>query len=213
MTGETAESELISLCRSGDQSAWDELFGRIYDPVLCYVFQLSSDITHEDAEEIVQEALVSFVRGLASFRGSSSVRTWLFRIAANRAHDFLDRKQAQKRGGGAGTISLNAGESGGLLLDPASDRPGPSELAEIGDDSRSIHRALSAMGSDCREIIELRYFGDLSYDEIATALRLNAKTVSSRLSRCMRHLAETFSRQEKEGGGSAVLPSKISETT
>ena len=51
-----------------------------------------------------------------------------------------------------------------------------------------VHQALDQLGEPCREIIELRYFGDLSYDEISRSLNLNPKTVSSRLSKCLDRL-------------------------
>ena len=53
-----------------------------------------------------------------------------------------------------------------------------------------VHQALDQLGEPCREIIDLRYFGDLSYDEISHALDLNPKTVSSRLSKCLDRLEE-----------------------
>jgi RNA polymerase sigma factor (sigma-70 family) len=51
-----------------------------------------------------------------------------------------------------------------------------------------VHQALDQLGEPCREIIELRYFGDLSYDDISRSLDLNPKTVSSRLSKCLDRL-------------------------
>jgi len=51
-----------------------------------------------------------------------------------------------------------------------------------------LGEALDQLGEPCREIIELRYFGDLSYEEISNALQLNVKTVSSRLSKCLDRL-------------------------
>jgi len=54
--------------------------------------------------------------------------------------------------------------------------------------SRLIRQSLDQLDDPCREIIELRYYGDLSYTEIATELRLNPKTVSSRLSKCLDRL-------------------------
>ena len=63
-----------------------------------------------------------------------------------------------------------------------------------------LREALDQLGEPCREIIELRYFGDLSYDEISNALQLNVKTVSSRLSKCLDRLEEitraVFSREK-----------------
>jgi RNA polymerase sigma factor (sigma-70 family) len=53
-----------------------------------------------------------------------------------------------------------------------------------------LHQALGELGEPCREIIELRYFGDLSYEELSAALEMNPKTVSSRLSKCLDRLEE-----------------------
>jgi RNA polymerase sigma-70 factor (ECF subfamily) len=55
-----------------------------------------------------------------------------------------------------------------------------------------IVAALERLGEDCQEIIRLRYFGDLSYEEMSEELRLNVKTVSSRLSKCLSKLREIF---------------------
>jgi RNA polymerase sigma factor (sigma-70 family) len=69
-----------------------------------------------------------------------------------------------------------------------------------------LHRALAQLGEPCREIIELRYFGDLSYEELSVELELNPKTVSSRLSKCLDRLGgiakKAFSRESF--GGSPV---------
>ena len=69
-----------------------------------------------------------------------------------------------------------------------------------------VHQALDQLGEPCREIIELRYFGDLSYDEISRSLDLNPKTVSSRLSKCLDRL-EGIARQIFVRGKSAAFPS------
>jgi len=63
-----------------------------------------------------------------------------------------------------------------------------------------VHEALDRLDGPCREIIDLRYFGDLSYEEISRTLGLNPKTVSSRLSKCLDRLEEIarklFSREQ-----------------
>ena len=58
------------------------------------------------------------------------------------------------------------------------------------EQSALVRTALEQLGEPCREIVELRYFGDLSYDEISRSLGLNPKTVSSRLSKCLDRLEE-----------------------
>ena len=69
-----------------------------------------------------------------------------------------------------------------------------------------LQAALAQLGEPCREIIELRYFGDLSYEELSDALELNPKTVSSRLSKCLDRL-EGIAKTIFSGAKLAAIPS------
>jgi len=184
-----SEAQMIYECRSGNTAAWDSLFDEYYATVARFVFQLSGDFSHEDTEEICQETFLSVVRNLSSFQGRSSFQTWLLRVAANKAMDYREKTRAAKRGGNAVHISIDAGRTDDEPpIDPPSGNPGPDELLQIAETSRLVRESLNRLGDPCREIIELRYFGELSYDEIAGELRLNPKTVSSRLSKCLDRL-------------------------
>jgi RNA polymerase sigma-70 factor (ECF subfamily) len=112
----------------------------------------------------------------------------LLRIAANKAMDYREKTRAAKRGGNAVHISIDERSDGEPPIDPPSGNPGPDALLQIAETSRLVRESLDRLGEPCREIIELRYFGDLSYDAIAVELRLNPKTVSSRLSKCLDRL-------------------------
>jgi RNA polymerase sigma-70 factor (ECF subfamily) len=202
-----AESELLARCRAGEAAAWDALFDRHYDAAARFVFQLGADFTREDAEEICQEAFLAVIKNLGDFHGESQFQTWLFRIAVNKARDFRERRLAAKRGGGAATVSLQAEDAEtGLTLDPPSAAPGPDAQLAGAERFALVRRAVERLEEPCREVIELRYFGDLSYEEIAAALKLNAKTVSSRLSKCLDKLEQIargiFARED-----GAVFPS------
>ena len=195
------EAELLSRCRHGDAEAWDELFDRHYAAAGRFVFQLASDFTPEDVEEICQEVFLSVIKNLQSFHGESQFQTWLFRIAANKARDYRERQRAAKRGGGQPPISLQAEDpQNGLIIDPPSNSPAPDATLMSAERILLLREALDQLGAPCREIIELRYFGDLSYEEISNALQLNVKTVSSRLSKCLDRLEEivrkVFSREK-----------------
>jgi RNA polymerase sigma-70 factor (ECF subfamily) len=179
------DAELIEGCRGGDADAWDALFDKYYPVAARFVFQLSADFNHEDTEEICQETFLAVVRNLASFHGKSSFQTWLLRVAANKAMDFRGKSRAEKRGGSMVHFSLDGAPEG---LDPPSRCPGPDTVLANAETSRLIRQSLDQLDDPCREIIELRYYGDLSYAEIATELRLNPKTVSSRLSKCLDRL-------------------------
>ena len=165
------------------------MFDKYYGVVARFVFQLSGDFSHEDTEEICQETFVSVVRSLGSFQAKSSFQTWLLRIAANKAMDFRAKTQAAKRGGSAIHVSLH-GTNGTdeMAVDPPSPRPGPDALLQNAETFTLVRQSLDRLDAPCREIIELRYYGDLGYAEIALELKLNPKTVSSRLSKCLDRL-------------------------
>ncbi len=201
------EGKLIARCRQGDSGAWEALFERHYEPVCRFVFQLAADFTPEDVEEVCQDTFVAAVKHLAAFRGQSQLQTWLFRIAANKAQDFRQRRTAAKRGGGTVIVSLQA-EAGvtAKVPDPPDPAPSPDTCLMNAERMVLIRRALDDLGEACREIIELRYFGDLSYEELAATLELNPKTVSSRLSKCLAKLEGVV--QEYVANESSLLHGK-----
>ncbi len=203
------EQQLIGRCRKGDSAAWDELFDRHYAATARFVFQLGRDFTREDVEEICQETFLSVIKNIESFQGGCQIQTWVFRIAANKAGDYREHQHAAKRGGGRQPVSLQAEDPNtGLTLDPPSSLPGP-DLSMISEEQAGlVHIALDDLGQPCREIIELRYFGDLSYEELAQALQLNPKTVSSRLSKCLDRL-EAIVRKTLAGENSPLFPSNM----
>jgi RNA polymerase sigma-70 factor (ECF subfamily) len=183
------DSELLEGCRQGKRDAWDALFNKYYGVAARFVFQLSGDFSHEDTEEICQETFLAVVRNIGSFKGKSSFQTWLLRIAANKAMDYREKARAAKRGGNVVHVSLDGaaeGDSPPTAMTARSSAPDvvlqSAELCQI------VRQSLDQLGELCREVIELRYFGDLSYAEIADELRLNPKTVSSRLSKCLDRL-------------------------
>lgn len=197
---EADEARLVARCRAGDTEAWDVLFDRHYTPMFRFVFQLGFQLSHEDAEEVCQEAFLSVIRNLGSFKGGCAFQTWLFRIAANKARDFIDKQTAVKRGRGQTVLSLDAEDpETGLALDPPSSKADPGAALLENERLSLLQEAVGQLDDPCREIVQLRYFGDLSYEELARTLQLHPKTVSSRLSRCLDRLEqfvkEVFARE------------------
>ena len=188
---------LLARCRRGESRAWDALFDRHYAVVARFVHGLGADL--DDTEEICQDTFLAVIRGLDGFDGRSQFQTWLLRVAANKARDHRDRLRAAKRGGGVRPVSLDGGATGengaARPPDPPCARPGPDAVLAGQEDAARLRACLDELGDPCREILDLRYFADLSYEEIAAALRLNVKTVSSRLSKCLDRLGALVRRR------------------
>ena len=199
------EQELLARCLKGDAEAWDELFTRHYAAAGRFVFQLGHNFTREDVEEICQETFLTVIKHLNTFERNCQFQTWLFRIAANKARDYRDKQTAAKRGGGQATLPLHAQDGDDTLpIDPPSRGPSPDTALLKAEQMHLIGQAVERLDIPCREVVELRYFGDLSYEEIALALKLNPKTVSSRLSKCLDKL---------EGIVQGLLAPEIRENT
>ncbi len=189
------EQVVIEQCRAGVAAAWDRFFDAHYAPTSRFLFQLIPDGTPEDVEEVCQDAFLAAVRNLGSFSGRSRVQTWLFRIAANKARDFRDRRLAVKRGSGRLPVPLDAEDPvTGRRLEAASPGGSPADRVAQEETMLEVRRSLDQLGGPCQEILELRYFGDFDYDTIGSTLGLNPRTVSSRLSRCLGKLGELLRR-------------------
>src|SRR2546422_3241785 len=144
--GPESEAELLARCRRGEAAAWDELFDRHYAAAGRFIFQLGSDFTREDAEEICQEVFLSVIRNLESFHGESQFQTWLFRIATNKARDYRERQHAAKRGGGQIPLSLQAEDpETGLTLDLPGNTPAPDAELLTAEKMALVRQALDQL--------------------------------------------------------------------
>ena len=146
----------------------------------------------EDASEVAQDAFVRIYRSLGRFRGECEFTTWLHQVVVNLAHN--KHRWWQRRGQGV-TFSLDRPmESGDGSLERsfASLAPGPDRRA---GDSEFLRRLTAEMGRlprKYREALVLRNVEDLSYEEIAMALRCSVGTVKSRIARGREKLREAM---------------------
>jgi RNA polymerase sigma factor (sigma-70 family) len=128
----------------------------------------------EDAEEACQDTLFAVHRGIGQFQGRSSFRTWLHRLAANRARSTY---QVLRR--------RSAGEAAGV---PLPDAPDPRRTSVVAGTRLDLLDALHGLTPDYAEAAALRDVLGLSYDEIATLLDIPAGTVKSRIHEARRRL-------------------------
>ena len=193
----TAE-ELVRAAAKGNTLAFEELV-RLHEKKV-YALALRMCGNSEDAADVAQEAFLSAWRGLPSFRGEAGFSTWLYRLASNAAIDQLRRGKRQRE-----EASLDDGD---LPLDVPDRQPGPQEAVESAELQRAVADGLRELSEDHRQILLLREYQGLSYDEIAQALEVDLGTVKSRISRARRALRKILL---ERGNLSGYLPSKQTE--
>ena len=137
-----------------------------------------------DAQDVSQEVFLHVADRIRSFRGDSSLTSWVYRVTVNMAIDA--RRRAKRR---APPRSARVGEEGGDL-DGAAARPGlaeppgdPEEAAARAETERKVHAALDRLSPKLRAVVVLRYFENLSYEDLADVLQTSIGTVKSRLNR------------------------------
>jgi RNA polymerase sigma-70 factor (ECF subfamily) len=176
------ESEWIRRLRAGDASAFDEIYRTFARMVFGLAVRLVGD--REEAADLAQEVFVRVHRGLRRFRAGSSLRTWIYRITLNRCRSHLRRRRPlllRWFAGGAEEDGCGGhGDRAALLIDP---QPGPDERVAAHDVARRVEAALRRLPAVYREAVVLRDLQELSYEEIATVLRLPLGTVRSRIAR------------------------------
>ena len=192
--GTDPDRALVDRARRGDIGAFETLVRTHQHRAVNFARALMSDAA--DAEDVAQDAFLRAYRGLRSFRGTSSFKTWLYQIVTNTARTHLARRRNRgDRGGGDTTAASEA------TREPAA--PDDVERDAIARDE--IDRALATLPAEQREAVVLRDVEGLEYAEIAAALGVPIGTVESRLFRGRARLRSALrgpARDDRDQGGS-----------
>ncbi len=172
-----------------------DLVARYGDLVYNLAVRLTGD--REEARDLSQDAMIRILKGVRSFRGDASMKTWIVRVVINCPRNRM--RWWRRRGRGA-TLSLDApanpsSQDAGMTLgatvpDPS---PGPDRRAEAARAGQRLERALMQLPRDQRAAIVLREIEGLSYQEIAVALGVREGTVKSRIARAREALRAALS--------------------
>jgi len=178
---------LIARFNSGDESAFVEIMNRYQAKISSLTLSLLKNAA--DAEEITQDTFIRAHRGLGRFRGDSSLATWLYRIAVNLSRNrywYFFRRMRHA------TCSLErplGDDSDATFSDLiASEVNDPLQETVSGEFADLIAHCMEKLESRHREILNMRNLLNLSYEEIATTLRINVGTVKSRIARARENL-------------------------
>jgi RNA polymerase sigma-70 factor (ECF subfamily) len=171
------DQQLIAALQTGVESAYELLLARFQQPVYNLAVRLVAEPA--DAGDIVQEVFLKVFRNIHTFRGQSSLRTWIYRIAVNEAHNhrrWIFRHKHNEIG-----LDDTAHSEAPRNLTGAD--PSPFDSALNGEKHALIEQALARINPCFREAVVLRDIEDLNYDEIAEILNVSLGTVKSRIMR------------------------------
>ena len=185
------DRELVTWTRRGDLAAGDLLARRCRRPAYLLALQLMRN--PDDALDVSQDAMLRFFSTLDRIKPGRPVRPWLYAIVRNRARDLMRRRPVRR----PDPIAADDPEAGVELISAA---PRPDADAERSELQRRVWRALALLSEDHREILVLRDYQDLSYEEIAAVLKIPMGTVMSRLHRARKALRDELS------GGEGTSP-------
>ncbi|GLR69589.1 RNA polymerase sigma factor [Agaribacter marinus] len=172
-----SDQQLVEKALTGNKKAWLELISRYEQSIFNYAMRMTSQ--SHDAKDLMQEIFISVFNSLHSFRGEGSFKAWLFRIAHFRSMDFYRRKKPN--------VSLD--DSPELIDSRIDECMGGSGVGSVNIESQLIGQqsqkallnTMQQLPFNQKVVIELKFFGQFTFDEIAQQLGVSTNTVKSRL--------------------------------
>ena len=152
----------MARCVRGDTAAFAALVERYERVLFSVALRMLGDA--EDARDATQDAFIKVFQRLGDYKPEHRFFSWVYRILTNECLNVLRARRPQER-----EIPETAITSGAL------------EALELEERRQAVQAAISALTADYREVLILRHFAELSYEEVADTLDIPVKTVKSRL--------------------------------
>jgi RNA polymerase sigma-70 factor (ECF subfamily) len=168
------ESRTIVAAQTGDVDAREALARSCQHAAFRFALHLTGN--RDDALELSQDAMVRFFGSLGRFDAARPVRPWLLRIVRNLVRDRARRLRVRR-------VEPLENADGSMLIEPIDPNPTPEQKAGRAEMQRRLWAAVQSLAPKHREVVALRDYLDLSYDEIAEVLNIPRGTVMSRLHR------------------------------
>ncbi len=194
------DARILRGLRSGVEGAYEELIERYEHPVYSMVYRLLGN--QSDACDVVQEVFLKVFRGVGSFREQSSLRTWVYRIAVNEAHNH--RRWFARHCRREVPLEKENLEHDGVVEYAHDPGPSPYDQALDTETRVLVERALTRINPLFRTAVVLRDIQNMSYEEIADILQISLGTVKSRIVRGREALRRELSQQTQQGFAEAM---------
>jgi RNA polymerase sigma-70 factor, ECF subfamily len=176
----TSDEQMVERALSGDADAFGVIVLRWERRIYALAFGMLG--REEDARDATQETFLAAFRNLRGFRGEAKVSSWLHRIAVNQCITRQRRARVRSETAledeterDAGSFAVAAHES-------------PARRAESQERTKAVRRAIQSLPTELRQVIVMKEFEEMTFQEIAQALELPLSTVKSRLYTALKQL-------------------------
>ncbi len=176
----TSDEQMVKRALAGDAEAFGEIVRRWERRIFALAYGMLGSV--EDARDATQETFIAAFRNLRGFRGEAKVSSWLHRIAVNQC--ITRQRRARVR---AETPLEDDAEGVGKQFAVASEHS-PARVAESVERTEAVRRAVGALPPELREVIVMKEFEELTFQEIADTLGVPLSTVKSRLYTALKQL-------------------------
>jgi RNA polymerase sigma-70 factor (ECF subfamily) len=189
----TSDEQMVERALSGDADAFGVIVRRWERRIYALAFGMLG--REEDARDATQETFLAAFRNLRGFRGEAKVSSWLHRIAVNQC--ITRQRRAKVR---SETALEDEAERDAASFTVAT-HESPARLAESRERNEAVRRAVSSLPTELRQVIVMKEFEELTFQEIAEALELPLSTVKSRLYTALKQLRMRLENHHAQAAG------------
>ncbi len=190
MVSNLSDEQIVEIAVSNDPDAFGEIVKRWERKIFALCFGMLS--REEDARDAAQETFISAYRNLGNFRGEAKVSSWLHRIAVNQCLTKQRRSKVRSESSLEDENSVNEASFA------APSRLNPAKTAEQNERIEAVRIAVNALPSDLKQVVVMKEFEELTFQEISETLDLPLSTVKSRLYTALKQLRLKLERKPIE---------------
>ncbi len=165
MVFKKSDEQLIAAALKGHKKAWLNLVKRYEQGLFNYAQRMTGN--QDDALDLLQEVFMAVFRNLPTFRGDASFKSWLYRIAHYRCMEFYRRKRQH--------LDLDEAD------EPVCAQPCPEQRHGEQQQNKQLAQAMQQLPFAQKAVVELKFFGQFTFEEIAEQLDISTNTAKSRL--------------------------------
>ena len=177
--------ELVKKAQQGSQYAFTELMARYRDAIYFMILKMINN--QSDAEDLMIEAFGKAFKKIDQYQPTYAFSTWLFKIASNNCIDFLRKKKIKNISIYNNSTEAENNANDGLNIETSisiqSDAPDPEETLILDQKKELLRELVDNLKPRYKQLVELRYFKEFSYEEIADELEIPIGTVKAQLFR------------------------------